>query len=171
MNISLTSMLLLTSRSRSLSSVFAFTPTLIHTGYCHNGMKSSLSKPSGNQIGALFAESKYGKDTASTLPPFSTKEEYLDYIMEASALPKGFSVGSATGSFIPEEAPGMGSLPIKATLIHLTDGPTDQWAATFTQNKVCFYSFPKAIFTAMNFISPFLTLEKTFNDYDDKNMN
>lgn len=136
MNISLTSILLLTlrSRSRSLLSIFAFTPALNHAKHSHYGIKSSLSGSSMGQSTALF-ESKYGKDTASTLPPFSSKEEYYDYIMEASALPKGFSVGSAVGSFIPEEAPGMGSLPIKATLIHLTDGPTDKWAATFTQNK------------------------------------
>ena len=82
----------------------------------------------------LFS-SKLDKDTAPTLPLFQTKDEYLNYITEASALPQGFSTGSAVGSFIPEEAPGMGSLPIKATIIHLTDGPTDNWAAVFTQNK------------------------------------
>ncbi len=80
--------------------------------------------------------SKYDKDTAKNLPPFASKEEYLNYITEASALPKGFSTGSAVGSFVPEEAPSMGSLPIKATIIHL-DEPTDSWAAVFTQNKVC----------------------------------
>mmetsp|Transcript_23707 Transcript_23707/g.29880 ORF Transcript_23707/g.29880 Transcript_23707/m.29880 type:complete len:512 (-) Transcript_23707:56-1591(-) len=78
--------------------------------------------------------SKYDKDTAKNLPPFATKEEYLNYITEASALPEGFSTGSAVGSFVPEEAPSMGSLPIKATVIHL-DEPTDSWAAVFTQNK------------------------------------
>ncbi len=83
----------------------------------------------------LQATSRLDKDTASTLPPFNTKDEYMNYITEASALPKGFSTGSAIGSFIPEEAPSMGSLPIKATIIHLNDGPTDNWAAVFTQNK------------------------------------
>lgn len=29
----------------------------------------------------------------------------------------------------------MGELPIKATVIHLTDGPTDSWGAVFTSNK------------------------------------
>ena len=84
------------------------------------------------------ALSKYNKDTLVDLPSFETKEEYTDYLMEASALPKGFSTGSAIGSFVPEEAPAMGSLPIKGTIIHLTDGPSDSWAAVFTQNKVSF---------------------------------
>ena len=56
--------------------------------------------------------------------------------MEASALPKGFATGSAVGSFIPDEAPSMGSLPIKGTIIHLTDGPSHSWAAVFTKNQV-----------------------------------
>ncbi len=88
-----------------------------------------------SNLSTSFA-SKYGKDTDEELPSFETKEEYTQYLMDASALPKGFMVGSAIGSFIPEEAPSMGSLPIKGTIIHLTDGPTDSWAATFTQNKV-----------------------------------
>ena len=78
---------------------------------------------------------KYSNDTPRELPQFTSKEEYMDYIMKASGLPLGFSTGSAIGSFVPDEAPGMGSLPIKGTIIHLTDGPSDSWAATFTQNK------------------------------------
>lgn len=78
---------------------------------------------------------QYDKDTDVVLPSFETKEEYTNYLMEASALPKGFAIGSAKGTFIPQEAPSMGALPIKATVIHLTDGPTDSWAATFTSNK------------------------------------
>ena len=81
--------------------------------------------------GGLFA-----KDTASELPCFETKEEYENYLMEASNLPKGFATGSAIGKFIPEEAPMKGYLPIKGTVIYLTSGPTDNWAAVFTQNKV-----------------------------------
>jgi len=87
---------------------------------------------------ALYASSsatKYGKDTELILPNFETKEEYYEYMMQASALPKGFQTGSAAGKFIPEEAPSMGALPIKGTVIHLPDGPTDSWAAVFTQNK------------------------------------
>lgn len=78
---------------------------------------------------------QYDKDTDHVFPSFETKEEYTNYLMEASALPKGFAIGSAKGTFIPKEAPSMGALPIKATVIHLTDGPTDSWAATFTSNK------------------------------------
>ena len=55
----------------------------------------------------------------------------------AGKLPSGFAVGTATGDFISVEAPAMGKLPIKATVIHLTEGPTDSWAAVFTSNKVC----------------------------------
>ena len=55
----------------------------------------------------------------------------------AGKLPSGFAVGTATGTFVSVEAPSMGKLPIKATVIHLTEGPTDSWAAVFTSNKVC----------------------------------
>jgi len=83
---------------------------------------------------SLCASNDY-KDTAVELPSFDSKEEYTEYLMNASALPKGFATGSAQGTFVPQEAPSMGSLPIKGTIIHLVDGPTDSWAATFTQNK------------------------------------
>jgi len=75
------------------------------------------------------------EDTEGELPRFESKEEYSEYLINASALPRGFATGSAEGSFIPEEAPSMGSLRIKGTIIHLVDGPTDSWGATFTQNK------------------------------------
>jgi len=81
-----------------------------------------------------FASMPY-EDTAAELPGFDSKEEYTEYLINASALPRGFATGSAEGTFVPEEAPSMGSLPIKGTIIHLVDGPTDSWAATFTQNK------------------------------------
>ena len=80
----------------------------------------------------------FSKDTASELPVFENKESYEDYLMEASGLPKGFATGSAKGSFVSEEAPSMGKLPIKGTVIYLEDGPTDSWAAVFTKNKVSF---------------------------------
>jgi hypothetical protein len=124
----------------TLTSVLAFTPAALH----NNVVNGEIISPTSS---TLFA-AKYGKDTASTLPPFSTKEEYIEYITSASALPKGFSTGSAVGSFIPEEAPSMGKLPIKATIIHLDDGPTDNWAATFTQNMVCTLYKQKAKFYA-----------------------
>ena len=56
--------------------------------------------------------------------------------MAAGKLPSGFAVGTAKGTFVSAEAPAMGNLPIRATVIHLTEGPTDSWAAVFTSNKV-----------------------------------
>lgn len=76
------------------------------------------------------------KDTDSKFPSFQSEQEYEEYLKQASGLPKGFATGSAVGNFIPEEAPSMGSLPIKGTIIHLPDGPSDNWAAVFTENKV-----------------------------------
>jgi hypothetical protein len=75
----------------------------------------------------------------TTFPEFQSKEEYDEFLRnpQVSALPKGFSCGSAVGSFISVEAPAMGNLPIKATVIAL-DQPTDSWAACFTKNKVNF---------------------------------
>lgn len=87
---------------------------------------------------ALF---NYDKDTPSELPSFASKEEYEAFLMEASGLPSGFSIGSAVGSFVPLEAPAMGSLKIKGTIIHLPDGPTDNWGAVFTSNKVGLFHF------------------------------
>ena len=77
-----------------------------------------------------------GVDTDATLPSFETKEEYTSYLKAAGKLPDGFAVGTASGTFVSVEAPALGDLPIRATVIHLTDGPTDSWAAVFTGNKV-----------------------------------
>lgn len=99
---------------------------------------SWVSSSNGKALTVQFLSSdssKYNEDTSAELPSFATKEEYTDYLLEASQLPQGFATGSAVGSFVPEEAPAMGSLPIKGTIIHVTDGPTDNWAAVFTQNK------------------------------------
>ena len=85
----------------------------------------------------LHAETIDGVDTDTVLPSFSTKEEYTSYLNAAGKLPSGFAIGTATGGFVSVEAPAMGELPIKATVIHLTEGPTDSWAAVFTSNKVC----------------------------------
>jgi hypothetical protein len=84
----------------------------------------------------LGAATLGGVDTDSTLPDFATKEEYESYMMAAGKLPSGFAVGTAKGTFVSAEAPAMGNLPIRATVIHLTEGPTDSWAAVFTSNKV-----------------------------------
>lgn len=83
----------------------------------------------------LHAETIDGVDTDTVLPSFSTKEEYTSYLNAAGKLPSGFAIGTATGGFVSVEAPAMGELPIKATVIHLTEGPTDSWAAVFTSNK------------------------------------
>ena len=75
-------------------------------------------------------------DTPETLPEFATDEEYLAYMKTVSDLPKGFATGTSDGTFISVEAPSLGELKIRATVIKLTDGPTDSWAACFTSNKV-----------------------------------
>lgn len=81
---------------------------------------------------------------SNQLPEFSSKEEYLNYLeLELGALPLGFECGDAKGSFISVEAPALGPLPIKATVITLSKednesnvrGSTDNWAAVFTRNK------------------------------------
>lgn len=87
--------------------------------------------------GRPFSSTAHRAVTTTSLPEFSSKEEYMQFISknEVSALPKGFSCGSAKGSFVSVEAPLMGSLPIKATVVYL-DEPTESWAACFTKNKV-----------------------------------
>ena len=75
-------------------------------------------------------------DTPETLPEFDSQEEYLKYLESVSALPKGFATGTAHGTFIPVESPELGNMDICGTIITLTDGPTDSWAACFTSNMV-----------------------------------
>ena len=75
-------------------------------------------------------------DTPETLPEFADVDEYLAYMDTVSQLPKGFATGTSDGTFISVEAPGLGNLKIRATVIQLTDGPTENWAACFTSNKV-----------------------------------
>ena len=75
-------------------------------------------------------------DTPETLPEFKSDEDYLEYMNTVSELPKGFATGTSDGTFISVEAPGLGNLKIRATVIQLTDGPTENWAACFTSNKV-----------------------------------
>lgn len=87
----------------------------------------------------LFSTSTTNKDTPVILPSFDTRDAYLEFLAECSSLPKGFATGTAKGTFVSEEAPAMGKLPISGTVIHLTEGPTENWAAVFTKNKVCVY--------------------------------
>ncbi len=83
----------------------------------------------------MLRETNGGLDTDLILPSFSTKEKYVAYLKKAGSLPDGFALGCAKGTFVSVEAPAMGPLPIKATVIHLTEGPTDSWAAVFTSNR------------------------------------
>ena len=75
-------------------------------------------------------------DTPPVLPDFASKAAYLEYMASVSALPRGFATGTASGTFVSVEAPALGKLPIRGTVIYLTEGPTDNWAAVFTSNKV-----------------------------------
>jgi hypothetical protein len=84
----------------------------------------------------LYSTSTSATDTPTLLPDFASKEEYLTFMEGVSALPKGFATGTAKGTFISVEAPLLGALPIKGTVIYLTEGPTDNWAAVFTKNRV-----------------------------------
>ena len=76
------------------------------------------------------------QDTPETLPEFETAQEYLRYMESVSALPKGFATGTADGTFVSVEAPSLGDLKIRGTVIQVTSGPTDSWAACYTSNKV-----------------------------------
>jgi len=93
--------------------------------------KSASSSSSSSSRSATMVSS----DTPETLPEFATDEEYLAYMKTVSDLPKGFATGTSDGTFISVEAPSLGELKIRATVIKLTDGPTDSWAACFTSNK------------------------------------
>uniref|UniRef100_A0A7S0TDK7 Arginine biosynthesis bifunctional protein ArgJ, mitochondrial n=1 Tax=Pseudo-nitzschia delicatissima TaxID=44447 RepID=A0A7S0TDK7_9STRA len=92
----------------------------------------SMSSPSATRSISQMASSA---DTPETLPEFASDDEYLDYMKSVSQLPKGFATGTSDGTFISVEAPGLGNLKIRATVIQLTEGPTDNWAACFTSNK------------------------------------
>jgi hypothetical protein len=81
-------------------------------------------------------------DTPVTLPEFGSVEEYTAYLETVAALPKGFATGTGAGKFISEEAPALGPLPIRGTVIYLPDGPTQSWAAVYTSNKVGFIFWP-----------------------------
>lgn len=137
------------SRAWSTSLYRSFPPTTNHrTSQLHRQLdytafkrqlpysssRSLKTSTSTTTLLSLSTPSKYGLDTATELPEFETKDDYIQYLTDASALPLGFSTGTAKGTFISEEAPSIGSLPIKATVIHLSE-PTDSWAAVFTQNK------------------------------------
>lgn len=89
---------------------------------------------------------KMSKDTPEILPDFENAEEYLEYMETFSGLPKGFATGTSEGKFVSVEAPSMGKLGIRGTVIHLTEGPSENWAACFTSNKV---SYQRCIFRGL----------------------
>mmetsp|Transcript_40415 Transcript_40415/g.84561 ORF Transcript_40415/g.84561 Transcript_40415/m.84561 type:complete len:256 (+) Transcript_40415:133-900(+) len=120
--------------SRKVASALATTAVALSTSRCTIAAFSTGCHVSSYRRCANFLRAA-SVDTDPILPSFSTKEEYTSYLKAAGALPSGFAVGTATGNFVSVEAPAMGKLPIKATVIHLTEGPTDSWAAVFTSNK------------------------------------
>lgn len=98
------------------------------------GVHATLSQQSLSTNNALSA-TVTSKDTPAVLPEFASAREYLAYMETVSDLPKGFATGSAEGTFVSVEAPALGKLNIRGTIIYLTGGGTDNWAAVFTQNR------------------------------------
>lgn len=109
----------------STTATFGFAPTaLVRKGIVHS---ITTTRRFVSSVSA---------DTPALLPDFASQQEYLDFLQDVSGLPKGFATGSADGTFVSVEAPSMGDLKIRGTIISLTDGPSDNWAAVFTTNKV-----------------------------------
>jgi hypothetical protein len=112
--------------------VFAST----HHPSCAFMMSTTPSTPSTKTTTRQFASTSVSQDTPETLPEFPSVDAYLEYLETVSQLPKGFATGTADGTFISVEAPGLGNLKIRGTIIQMTEGPTESWAACFTSNKV-----------------------------------
>lgn len=118
------------------TSIFLFTLSVMAAARS-SAFTVSSSPSATRSFGVTTANSVASSiDTPETLPEFSGVEEYLEYMGSVGQLPKGFATGTSDGSFISVEAPGLGKLKIRATVIHLTEGPTENWAACFTSNKV-----------------------------------
>lgn len=121
--------------ARVLLSMYVARTCAAFTGSSITGVAPSLSSSGAwVRVSSPVAPLR-ASDTSAELPAFETEETYLEYMTEAGALPKGFATGTASGKFVSVEAPSMGKLPIKGTVIYLPDGPTDSWAAVFTKNK------------------------------------
>jgi glutamate N-acetyltransferase/amino-acid N-acetyltransferase len=118
------SRVLIVALASSSSTVSAFLPRPI-----------LATRPLTSSTCRFSCSSTTDTDTPAVLPTFDTKEDYLSFLQERSQLPKGFATGTAKGTFVSQEAPAMGKLPISGTVIHLTEGPTENWAAVFTKNK------------------------------------
>eukprot|EP00816_Leptocylindrus_hargravesii_P006240 CAMPEP_0196821672 /NCGR_PEP_ID=MMETSP1362-20130617/80367_1 /TAXON_ID=163516 /ORGANISM="Leptocylindrus danicus, Strain CCMP1856" /LENGTH=509 /DNA_ID=CAMNT_0042200965 /DNA_START=162 /DNA_END=1691 /DNA_ORIENTATION=+ len=115
----------------SFTSIYVIQAPAQRRAVFHTTISSTTTSPS-----ITFLQSVAGDDdnNSDELPPFSSKEEYLSFLESQGGLPLGFKCGDAKGTFVPVEAPSMGALPIKATVVAL-DEPTDNWAAVFTKNK------------------------------------
>jgi hypothetical protein len=116
------------------SFVLTFLTTSISLSTVSWAFAPAFAKPGESPL--ALTRMRLASDTPAVLPEFSSQQDYIDYLESASALPKGFATGSADGTFISVEAPNMGELKIRGTIIALTDEPTDNWAAVFTSNKV-----------------------------------
>mmetsp|Transcript_103884 Transcript_103884/g.334812 ORF Transcript_103884/g.334812 Transcript_103884/m.334812 type:complete len:536 (-) Transcript_103884:613-2220(-) len=64
---------------------------------------------------------------------YSSEELYIAYLESISKLPAGFRIGTANLRFVPPEAPKLGELPMRLTVI-AADEPSATYAAVFTQN-------------------------------------
>lgn len=64
---------------------------------------------------------------------FSSEEDYLSHLSTEARLPAGFQVGTTKLTFVSAEAPEIGELPMRLTLVRL-DAPTEKYAAVFTSN-------------------------------------
>ena len=113
------------------------TASLVASSLSTSSSEPALCRPSTSARAVHALSSLTSADTGVSIPEFLNQDEYMAYLEQVSALPNGFSVGVANGEFIPEEAPSMGKMRIRGTLIYLTEGPTDNWAGVFTKNKVC----------------------------------
>lgn len=118
------------STSTSAAAALPYYYYLLTTSTAATTTKTNLRRLSLLRAGAT------AQDTPTTLPDFASKDDYLKFMEPLSGLPKGFATGTANGKFISKEAPAMGPLPIRGTVIYLADGPTNAWAAVFTKNKV-----------------------------------
>jgi len=120
--------------ARNVALVLAVVSSSCVGAFSASRINNAMKQASSNAA-TMLHETNGGLDTDLILPSFSTKEEYIAYLKKAGSLPDGFALGTAKGTFVSVEAPAMGPLPIKATVIHLTEGPTDSWAAVFTSNR------------------------------------
>ena len=111
------------------------TPTKLAQSRAFTTATTSSSSSLGSSRYLEGLES-FDKDTDLELPTFVSRDDYFGYLAERSGLPQGFQTGVASGHFQSVEAPGLGFLPIRATVVYLPDGPTESWAACFTSNRV-----------------------------------